>query len=73
MTTLASTEMGSIRSVKQSYGFIRRPAGLGDCFFHVNELVDRSVPFDENLEGRACRYHFQPNEKGGRAVDVELV
>jgi cold shock protein len=68
------THCGTVRSVKidKGYGFISRPNGEKDLFFHVKSL-DPSLPFDEQLRERRVQFEMINSDRGPRAENVRPV
>jgi cold shock CspA family protein len=64
---------GTIVAIKeQGYGFIKpddRKFGK-DIFFHLDELEDALLPFDERLMEQAVEFTLDESSGRPRAVDV---
>lgn len=59
---------GTIKAIKDSYGFIRRGGGLPDLFFHRLDLVD--LVFSEQLTEQRVQFEEIASERGPRAARV---
>ena len=64
-------ETGTITSLRNGFGFIKREGQEKDLFFHVNGLV--GVEFDSLREGDKVQFEVGEGPKGPNAVNVSLV
>jgi CspA family cold shock protein len=65
------TYSGTIKSVNtdKGFGFIGRPDGGRDVFFHVTDL-DASLNFYESLIGTRVSFDIAETEHGPKAVNI---
>ena len=64
-------QTGTITSLRNGFGFIKREGEEKDLFFHVNGLV--GVQFDSLQEGDKVQFEVGEGPKGPNAVNVTLV
>ncbi|MCA9354693.1 MAG: cold shock domain-containing protein [Candidatus Kaiserbacteria bacterium] len=64
-------ETGTIASLRNGFGFIKREGQEKDLFFHVSGLV--GVEFDSLREGDKVQFEVGEGSKGPNAVNVSLV
>ena len=68
---------GSIKTLRNGYGFIIPEDGSNDVFFHVSDIAkdEEGQPlysFDSLKEGDAVTFEMGTSDKGPKAVDVAL-
>ena len=64
---------GKIKTVKdKGFGFITPDDNGADLFFHARDL-DRSLPFDESIVGRAVQFNIMRGDRGPKAAAVRPV
>lgn len=61
---------GTIKALKQGYGFIKQEDSSGDCFFYWSDVVD--FEFNDLQEGMTVNYRLEQNERGLVAKDVNV-
>ena len=59
---------GTIKTLKNGFGFITREGETKDLFFHAKELV--GVMFEELREGDVVSFEVVQSEKGPAATKV---
>lgn len=55
--------------VDKCFGFIKTP-NQPDCFFHMSDITDEELTFDETLLERRVRYDVVNTDKGLRAKNL---
>lgn len=64
---------GTIRSIREGYGFISPEDGSREAFFHRSALQDGRVAIDGTLLGRRVEFDLVEAERGPRAERVRLL
>jgi CspA family cold shock protein len=64
-------ETGTIKSLRNGFGFIAREGQEKELFFHASGLV--GVVFDDLREGNKVQFEVGEGPKGPNAVNVSLV
>lgn len=64
-------QTGTITSLRNGFGFIKREGEDKDLFFHANEL--NGVEFNSLNEGDQVQFEVGSGPKGPNAVNVSLV
>lgn len=59
---------GTIKTLKEGYGFIAREGETKDLFFHANDL--QGVPFNELKVGDTLNFDVEEGQKGPSAKNV---
>lgn len=62
---------GTIKTLKNGFGFITREGEAKDLFFHAKEL--QGVTFEELKEGDTVSFEVMDGEKGPSATGVTRV
>lgn len=62
---------GTIKNMKEGWGFIKPPDGSADMFYYYTSLLNRD--FNDLQVGQRVRYRIGSNDKGPCAVDVEVL
>ena len=62
---------GTLKSLKEGFGFIAPAMGGPNMFFHHSSLVDSD--FNQLVVGGRVRYGVGHNDTGKCAIDVEIL
>lgn len=68
----ANVITGSIKILKNGFGFITPEDGGKDVFFHLSALQG-GVEFNSLREGDKVTFEIEQSEKGPKAANVQLV
>jgi CspA family cold shock protein len=61
---------GTIKTLRNGYGFISYPGAEKDIFFHATSLT--GAQFDSLREGQAVEFEIGESPKGPAAVNVKV-
>lgn len=65
-------ETGSIRKIKDGYGFIAGDTGV-DFFFHWSGLSKFTKQIRALKEGERCEFDVFVSERGPRAINIQII
>lgn len=62
---------GTVKTLRNGYGFINYPESDKDIFFHATSLV--GAQFDSLREGQPVEFEVGESPKGPAAINVKVV
>jgi len=67
--------LGVVKAVRvdRGFGFIESQEAEGDIFFHIKDVDQSVLPWDEQLTGRRVRFNLVTNDGRNRGVAVSPV